>query len=293
MADCSFEGRVALVTGAGSGLGRQHAIDLARHGAKVMLNGIQRGDTPSKAVAVAEALRAEGLEVDVDTGDMGVERDATAAVEHTVERFGRIDILINNAGHNAGRGAAQDTPTEVLAQTLQVHVFGMFWTMRRALQLMRAQDYGRIVNTGSGAGVFGGPGALSYVTAKAAIMGLTKSAAIDNEDKNIRVNTLSPIAYTQPLHRFFEIDPRFTYEKMSTARITPVLLYLAHEDCPVSGEIFHAAGGKAARLFTAMAKGYASDSLSFQDMFDHHAEIMDSSAPQALRSTREQYPLIP
>jgi NAD(P)-dependent dehydrogenase (short-subunit alcohol dehydrogenase family) len=293
MQDCRFDGKVALVTGAAGGLGRQYAIDLAKRGARVMINDIAtHDDGVSKAQRFAEALRAEGCDVAHDQGSLGVEADAIAAVERTVEAFGRIDILVNNAG-NGVPGTAQDVTTADFMSSLQVHVLGMFWAMRQALGHMRAQDYGRIVNTGSALGAFGRAGSFPYVTSKAAIMGMTKGAALDNEDKNIRINTISPVAYTGLGFGYTAIDPRFTEEKLSVARVSPVAVFLAHEDCGFTGQTISVGGGRAAQIFTATVRGYSSDTLSCEELFAHTEQVFDPSEYFILKSSGEQYVLIP
>ena len=293
MDTCRFDGRVALVTGAAAGLGRQYALDLARRGARVMINDLARHeDGTPKARRFAEELAAEGLDVAYDTGNLGVEADAAAAVEHTVATFGKIDILVNNAG-NGIPGAVQDVRTEDFLASLNVHVLGMFWTMRQALGHMRGQDYGRIINTASALGAFGLANSFPYVTCKSAILGMTKAAALDNLDKNIRINTISPVAYTQMGTGYTNIDPRFTEEKLHVARVSPVVLFLAHEICAVSGEAISAGGGRAARIFTATTRGYASDTLSCEELFEHRDAVFDTSEYFILKSSLEQYALIP
>jgi NAD(P)-dependent dehydrogenase (short-subunit alcohol dehydrogenase family) len=147
MTECRFDGRVALVTGSGGGLGRQHALELARRGAKVMINDIGRDGEPT-AQYLADELIGEGLGAAFDTGSVAVEAEATALVAHTIDTFGRIDILVNNAGAG-GPGTALDVTTEAFADTITLHLFGSLWTMRAALPHMRAQNYGRIINTSS------------------------------------------------------------------------------------------------------------------------------------------------
>lgn len=293
MSDCSFEGRVALVTGASSGLGRQHALELARRGAKVMINDIARDEHGrSKAEAFAAELAAEGLTVAHNTNNIGIEAQARGVVDETVREFGRIDILVNNAG-NGTPGTAYDTSTADFRSIIDVHVFGMFWAMQQALGHMRAQNYGRIINTASGTGAFGMKDAFAYVTAKAAIFGMTKAAALDTPDHDIRINTLSPVAYTQLGYGYTAFNPRFTEEKMHVRHVTPVVLMLAHENCTLHGEAISAAGGRAAKIFEATVRGYYADPLTCEGIFENLDAVFDDSEFFALKNSRDQYELIP
>jgi NAD(P)-dependent dehydrogenase (short-subunit alcohol dehydrogenase family) len=232
-------------------------------------------------------LRAEGLEAEFDVGSVGVEPDAVRLVERTVERFGRIDILINNAG--AGKNTpVHETTTEDFAYLLSVHLYGSFWTLRTALRFMREQNYGRVVNTSSAVGAFGYPGSSAYAVAKAGIIGLSKVAALENADRNIKINTILPIAYTPAAKDYMDKMGR-NPDQLHVRRVTPAVLFLAHEDCPVSGEALSAGLGRVARVFTATVRGYSSDQLTCEEVFDHVDQIFDTTEFVILKSSQEQY----
>lgn len=292
-ADLTFEGRVVLVTGGASGLGRQYSEDLARAGAHVMVNA--RGsdaDSRRQAESFVEALNRGGHTAALAFGDVGIEQQAVGTVTRTVETFGRIDALVNNAGVGV-TGALQDVTTDQLRTSLEVNLLGTAWIMQAALKHMRTQGHGRIVNTGSGVGAFGAPGAFPYITAKAAVFGMTLSAAADNADVDICVNTVSPIAYSAMGTGFDQIDPVFDEERLHARHISPVVMYLAHERCTMTGQALHAAGGRVARIFTAMTGGWSSQPLTATGVAEHLDEIRDRSAYFVPASSREQYDHIP
>jgi NAD(P)-dependent dehydrogenase (short-subunit alcohol dehydrogenase family) len=250
-----FDGRVAVVTGAGRGIGRAYARLLAERGATVVVNdlGASTGGSGSDEAPAAETvseISAAGGEAVADTSDVASPSGAEALVGTALERFGRIDALVNNAGIIRWAGMP-DVDEDNLTRHLAVHVGGSFNTIRAAWPHMVDEGYGRIVNTTS-AGLFGLPDNTSYAAAKGAVVGLTRSTAVAGADHGITVNCIAPGAMTRMAGRASdETDTR-----MSPELVAPMVALLAHEECPVSGEIYAAGFGRFARIFIGMAPGY-------------------------------------
>ncbi len=288
-----FDGQVALVTGATSGLGRGHAIALARRGATVVGTVQPRGDKPNHAADELTAqARSEGLDLHLVPADLSLEVQATGLVTDTVDRHGRLDILVNNAGYNIP-GPIQEGSTQQLRAMIDVHLMGTFWTMVPALAHMRARGTGRIVNTVSGAGMFARESSFAYAASKAAIQAMSRCAALDNADLDVRINMFSPIAVTPLSPGYTELHPDLDADRMSVDRVVPVVVYLAHPTCTLNGQTLHAAGGRVALAGAYVARGWGSDSLTAEDVAAHIPEICDKTDVLVLRDLRHQYEYIP
>ncbi len=280
MSGYRFEGRVAIVTGAGRGIGRAYARLLAERGAHVVVNdlgGSMEGvgvDAGPASTVVAEIAAAGGTAL-ADHHDVATTDGAQAVVDAAVEQYGRVDIVINNAGIIRWAGLP-DVDAANLEQHLAVHVFGSFNTTRAAWPHMVDQGYGRIVMTTS-SGMFGLPANLSYATAKAGVIGMTRSLTVAGAAHGIKVNLIAPAAMTRmaggPTDEVAEDDP------MAPDLVAPMAAFLAHEDCPVSGEIYAAGAGRFARFFIATTAGYvqATSVPTVEDIAEHWAEINDET----------------
>jgi NAD(P)-dependent dehydrogenase (short-subunit alcohol dehydrogenase family) len=287
-----FDGRVAVITGAGNGLGRQHALELARRGAKVVVNDLAKDlDGTPAADRVAAELRELGAETIANVGSVGDEATVDGLIEHAVSAFGRVDILVNNAG-NAITKPIWKLSTADMKSVLDVHLFGTFWSMRAALPHMRKHGYGRIINTASALGAFGAPHSAPYVAAKAGIIGLTRTAALDNSGVDIRINSIAPIAYTGLAKDFFDSHPTVNVEKLSTTTVSPVVVYLAHESCTLNGELLSVAAGRVARICTITAPGLYSENLTSEQVAENLQTIMDPTGYIIPGKSMDQYQLL-
>ena len=264
MSEFSFEGRVAVVTGAGRGLGRAYARLLAERGAKVVVNdlgGSIEGDGADigPAQTVVEEIKAAGGEAVADTNDVSTPAGSQAIIDSAINAFGRIDVLVNNAGIVRYAGLPE-IEAENLERHLDVHLVGSFNTLRAAWPHFVEQGYGRVVLTTS-SGMFGLDNNLSYAAAKAGTVGLARSAKLAGEPHNIKVNLIAPAAMTrmgggeQP----DDAQPVPGQPFMPSGAVAPMVAYLAHESCPVTGEIYTAGAGRFARLFIASTEGYVQE----------------------------------
>jgi NAD(P)-dependent dehydrogenase (short-subunit alcohol dehydrogenase family) len=273
-----FEGRVAVVTGAGRGIGRAYALLLADRGANVVVNdlgssvgGSGADDGPATAVTT-EIVTGGGMAI-ADYNDVATADGARALIDAAVGRFGHVDAVINNAGIVQWAGFP-DADAVNLDAHLEVHVGGAFNVTRAAWPHMVEQGYGRIVMTTS-SGIFGLPNNTSYATAKAAVIGLARSLCLAGAEHDIKVNCIAPAAMT----RMAGGAPRDDDGPMQPESVAPMAVFLAHESCPVSGEVYAAGAGRFSRMFIAMTDGYvhAGSVPSIDDVAEHWQTINDES----------------
>jgi len=255
MSELRFDGRVAIITGAGGGLGRSHALELARRGAKVLVNDLGgavdgSGSSMSAADRVVDEITALGGIAAPNHDSVATAEGGRAIVQGAVDAFGRVDILVNNAGILRDK-AFHKMDDAMIEAVINVHLKGALYVSQPAYRLMREQGYGRIVNTSSASGLFGNFGQANYGAAKAGLAGLTRVLAIEGASHGIQVNAIAPIAATRMTQDI--LGP--LADKVSPASVSPLVAYLAHEECAVNGHVYSVAGGRIARIFVAETHG--------------------------------------
>lgn len=273
----TFDEQVAIVTGAGHGLGRSHALALAERGARVVVNDLGgardgTGSSLSAAEAVVADIEAAGGEA-MASGASVTDAGAVATmVDAAVERWGRIDILVNNAGILRDKSFHNMTP-DLWQPVLDVHLNGAYFVTNAAWPHMREQSYGRIISTASGAGIFGNFGQANYGAAKMALVGFTRVLAVEGASKNIKANVIAPVAKTRMTEDLLgplgeQVAPRY---------VAPLVTYLAHETCEPTGRIFSVAGGRVAEIFIGEGPGYTDPDLSPEAIAANWDAVTDRS----------------
>jgi NAD(P)-dependent dehydrogenase (short-subunit alcohol dehydrogenase family) len=283
-----FAGRVAVVTGAGRGLGRAYAHALAARGASVVVNDIGvaldgSGGSEGPAADVVAEIAAAGGRAVADTHSVTTPEGASALVATAVNEFGRLDAVVNNAGILADRAFHKLAMGEV-DPVLDVHLRGAFQVCLAAWARLREQGFGRIVNTTSTSGLFGNFGQAAYAAGKMGVVGLTRVLAIEGAKFDIKVNAVAPGAVTRMTPDGVVPDPA----ALAPERVAPVVTYLAHESCAVTGEVLRASGGHVARVFIGVTSGYRSDDLTAEDVRDQMDAICDTAAFTVPRSAVER-----
>ncbi len=255
MTDMRFDGRVAIITGAGGGLGRAHALELARRGASVVVNDLGgavdgSGASTSAAQRVVEEITAAGGTAVANGDSVATAEGGEAIVRAAVTAFGRVDVVVNNAGILRDK-AFHKMDAAMVDAVLDVHLKGAFFVSLPAFRLMREQGYGRIISTSSASGLFGNFGQANYGAAKAGLAGLTRVLSIEGEGRGIKVNAIAPIANTRMTQDLLgELA-----ERVQPETVSPLVAYLAHEDCAVNGHVYSVAGGRVARIVVAETDG--------------------------------------
>jgi len=283
-----FDGRVAIVTGAGSGLGRSHALALAARGAKVVVNDLGgslngQGQSSSAADNVVAEIKAMGGEAAANYDSVGDAAGAERMVATAVDAFGRLDILVNNAGILRDKSLAKMDPADFEAVT-RVHLYGSAFCTRAALPAMQKNNYGRIVLTTSNSGLFGNFGQSNYGAAKAALIGLMNVVRIEAAKYGVKINTIAPMAATRMTENVMPADmlPLFKPEYVSAA-----VAYLCSEACEDSGQIISASAGYVARVQVMSSAGVFLDTnqpITADTIAENWAGITDMTGCQGFDS---------
>ena len=270
-----FDGQVAIITGAGGGLGREHALLMASRGALIVVNdlgGAVDGTGSDKGAAehVVDEIKAAGGEAVADTNSVATPEGGAAIVQTAIDAFGKVDIVINNAGILRDKSFHNLTP-DLLEPILDVHVKGAFYVTQPAWVHMREQGYGRVVNTSSAAGLFGNFGQTNYGAAKMALVGFTRVLAVEGAKYNIKANAIAPLAKT----RMTEDLLGGFGDLVLPESISPVVTYLASDGCEPTGRVFSVGGGRVAEVFIGETAGFARKQLTPEDVRDNFATITD------------------
>jgi NAD(P)-dependent dehydrogenase (short-subunit alcohol dehydrogenase family) len=280
MTQMRFDGRVAIVTGAGNGLGRSYARLLASRGATVVVNDIGtssmgKGFSEAPAHTVAREIVEAGGHAVADTHTVADEDSARAIVQAALDAFGRLDILINNAGISIMAPFGELSSADFM-KVINTNMMGVVWICRAAWPHMQKARYGRIVNITSTS--FLGHATLSaYVTARAATFGFTRTLGLEGAEYNITCNALSPVAGTRSVMELLEESElkNWMMTKLTPDIVAPVAALLAHEECPVNAQCLSSGGGRVNLVFFGETHGYVNHELTMEALRDNFDQVLD------------------
>jgi NAD(P)-dependent dehydrogenase (short-subunit alcohol dehydrogenase family) len=290
MADIRFDGKVAIVTGAGNGLGRQHALELARRGAKVVVNDLGAsldgsGGSSEAAQAVVEEIKAAGGEAIANGSSVTDDAGVALMVKHAMDAWGRIDILVANAGVLRDRSFSKMEIAD-FEFVLGVHLMGTVKPAKAVWEIMRAQNYGRIVVTTSSTGLYGNFGQANYGSAKLGVIGFMNSIKIEGQKNNVHINAICPVAGTRMTESLMTPE---LIKKLAPEYVSPGVAYLCSEEAP-TGAILTAAGGvfALARIYETEGVYLGEDGVSAEEVRDNWSKIADEAGQQAYFVGNEQ-----
>jgi NAD(P)-dependent dehydrogenase (short-subunit alcohol dehydrogenase family) len=272
MSEIRFDDRVAVITGAGGGLGKTYALEFARRGAKVVVNdlgGAADGSGAGTSMAdqvVKEITEAGGTAV-ANYDSVATPEGGEGIIKTALDEFGQVDIVVNNAGILRDKSFAKLSPEE-LEIVLDVHLKGGFFVSQPAFRAMKERNYGRFVHTSSAAGIFGNFGQTNYGAAKMGLVGLSNVLAVEGAKNNIKSNVIAPIARTRMTEDL--LGPMADHVKPEC--VTPLTVYLCSEQCEVTHSIYSVGGGRYARIFIGMAEGWfkgVGEAASVEEIAEH------------------------
>lgn len=289
MADIRFDGKVAIVTGAGGGLGRAHALELARRGAKVVVNDLGgsvdgSGGSSAAAEAVVAEIQAMGGEAIANGSSVTDDAGVALIVQQAMDAFGRIDILIANAGILRDKSFSKMELND-FKLVLDVHLMGTVKPAKAVWEIMRSQNYGRIVVTTSSSGLYGNFGQSNYGAAKLGIVGFMNTLKLEGQKNNIHVNAISPVAATRMTENLGMPDAVF--EKLKPEAVTPGVIFLASEEAP-TGVVMTAGAGVFAVAKIVETEGKFIPQPHAEAVRDAFSQLKDDTGAQAYFAGAEQ-----
>jgi NAD(P)-dependent dehydrogenase (short-subunit alcohol dehydrogenase family) len=290
MTDIRFDGQVAIVTGAGGGLGKQHALELARRGAKVVINDLGgtmdgTGGNSAAAEAVVAEILAMGGEAIANGASVTDDAGVAGMVEQVMAKWGRIDILIANAGILRDKSFSKMEVADFEA-VMNVHLMGTMKPVKAIWEIMKTQNYGRIVVTTSSSGLYGNFGQSNYGAAKLALVGFMNTLKIEGAKNNIKVNAISPVAATRMTENLM---PQQMLDLLKPEYVTPGVMYLVSEDAP-TGTILTAGAGvfSVARIFETEGVYLKEGGISAEEVRDNWTQIADVTGQEAYETGNGQ-----
>lgn len=290
MADIRFDGKVAIVTGAGGGLGRQHALELARRGAKVLVNDLGgsvdgSGGSSEAAQKVVEEIKAFGGEAIANGSSVTDDAGVAHMVKQAVDAWGRIDILVANAGILRDKTLSKMELAD-FELVMQVHVFGTFKPIKAVWDIMKAQNYGRIVVTTSSSGMYGNFGQSNYGAAKMAVLGLMNTLKLEGAKNDVKINAISPVAATRMTEGLM---PPEVLAKLAPEYVTPGVVYLCSDEAPTGAILTAGAGAFAlARIYETEGVYLGEGGLSAEEVRDSWDQITAEPDQKAYFNGGEQ-----
>ena len=286
-----LKGRTVIVTGAGGGLGRAHALLFAKYGANVVVNDLGgkpdgTGKSTSMADHVVEEIKAAGGKAVANYDSVSDKAGAEAMVKTAVDAFGSADILINNAGILRDKSFSNMEEGDWDA-VMAVHVKGAYYCTRAVWPRMREQKFGRIIMTSSASGIYGNFGQSNYAAAKNALIGFGQTLALEGEKYNVRTNVIAPVAISRMTE---SLMPPFVHDFIKPEYVSPLVVFLCSEKCDVNGEVYEVGAGAFCRVETLRSKGYRikpAGEITVEQVAEHWKQINDMSDAEILRAIGE------
>ncbi|MGI9646347.1 MAG: SDR family oxidoreductase [Ilumatobacteraceae bacterium] len=289
MTDLGFDGKVAIITGAGGGLGRRHALLMASRGALIVVNDLGgavdgTGSDKGAAQLVVDEITAAGGEAVANTDSVATPEGGESIVQSAIDAFGTVDIVVNNAGILRDKSFHNMTP-DLVDAVIDVHLRGAFNVTGPAWKVMREKSYGRVVSTSSAAGVFGNFGQANYGAAKMGLVGFTNVLAVEGAKYNIRANAIAPLAMT----RMTEDLLGALGDRLDPGLVSPLVTYLCHDSCESTGRLYSVGGGRVAEVFIAECPGYTTGpDISPEDVRDNWDAVTNRDGYEVPASIAEE-----